>query len=84
MSETQSRVARQAEIDRKIENEREKSGGGRDKNKTRPKAIDLSKENELTKRVANLHGSEKYKAIANYILGILKGRTVSLSDGKKQ
>ena len=48
----------------------------------RAEAIDLTNDSELAAKVNNLHGAEKYKIIQQYILGILGGQEVRLSDGK--
>lgn len=45
--------------------------------------IVLQKNNDLSKRISNLHGSERYKIIANYILSELSEQPILLSDGKK-
>lgn len=44
--------------------------------------IDLSNDNELSKRIGDLHGANKYKTIQNYILETLSGQKIRLSDGK--
>jgi len=44
--------------------------------------IDISTNNELSKLLGNLQRTEKYKKIKEYILGILGGRKIDLSDGK--
>lgn len=45
--------------------------------------IDLSKDNELSKRIGNLTGAPKYKIIQEYILEVLGGQPIVMSDGKK-
>ncbi len=47
------------------------------------KVIDLSNDNDLSKIIGDSRGSEKYKAIQNYILDALGGQPITLSDGKK-
>ncbi len=44
--------------------------------------IDLSKDSELARRVEGLRGSTKYKKIQEYILEVLGGQPIRLSDGK--
>ena len=44
------------------------------------KVVDLSKDNELSKRIGNITGSAKYKIIKQYILEKL-GREVTFNDG---
>lgn len=44
--------------------------------------VDLSKDNELSKRLSGLNGSAKYKAIRDYILEALSDNDIHLSDGK--
>lgn len=45
--------------------------------------IDLTNDNELTKRIGNLKGAAKYKAIQGYILEELAGEPIILSDNTK-
>ena len=44
--------------------------------------IDLSLNNELSDVIKEMRGAPKYKAIANYILDVLGGENIELSDGK--
>ncbi len=44
--------------------------------------IDLSNDNELSAKIKNQHGAERYKVIRDYILNILGNRPIKLSDGK--
>ena len=44
--------------------------------------IDLSADNELSRRIGNKRGSEKYKVIQEYIFECLGGDSITLSDGK--
>ena len=44
--------------------------------------VDLSKVNELSNRLVGLRGSDKYKAIRDYILESLGNKDIQLSDGK--
>lgn len=44
--------------------------------------IDISADNELSELLGNLQRTEKYRKIKEYILGILGGRKITLSDGK--
>ena len=46
------------------------------------KVIDLSKDNELAKKVSGMYGSKKYKTIQKYILDTLGEQPIRLSDGK--
>lgn len=43
--------------------------------------IDLSDNNELSKLVDGVHGSKRYKAIAEYIINVLGNEEITLSDG---
>ena len=43
--------------------------------------IDLSDNNELSKLVEGVHGSKRYKAIAEYIINVLGNEEITLSDG---
>ncbi|MBR6604118.1 MAG: hypothetical protein IKK94_08895, partial [Clostridia bacterium] len=45
--------------------------------------IDLTKDNELSRRIGKTSGSGKYKIIQEYILDVLKKQPIILSDGKK-
>lgn len=47
------------------------------------RVIDLSSDNELSKRTAGMYGAQKYKEIQKYILEVLEGQPIVLSDGKK-
>ncbi len=44
--------------------------------------IVLPKNNELSKSIKNLQGADKYKKIQQYILEVLSGDSIKLSDGK--
>ncbi|MBQ2934440.1 MAG: DNA/RNA non-specific endonuclease [Clostridia bacterium] len=44
--------------------------------------IELSKNNELSKQIGDLRGAAKYKVIQQYILDVLSGEEIVLSDGK--
>ena len=44
--------------------------------------IDLSTDNELSARIGNIHGAERYKAIAKYIREVLGNENIKLSDGR--
>lgn len=44
--------------------------------------VDLTKDNELSKRLNGLKGSAKYKAIRDYILEAFGDKDIQLSDGK--
>lgn len=45
--------------------------------------IDLSDINEISEKVQGIYGSQKYKIIQQYILDVLGGEKVVLSDGKE-
>lgn len=45
--------------------------------------VDLSDDNELSRRLEGLHGAEKYKEIQQYILEALGDQPIMLSDGKQ-
>ena len=44
--------------------------------------IELSKDNELSNKIGDLRGAAKYKVIQQYILDVLSGEEIVLSDGK--
>ncbi|MDY6315372.1 MAG: hypothetical protein SPL89_09455 [Clostridia bacterium] len=45
--------------------------------------IELSHDNELSKRIEGLRGAAKYKAITDYILEALSEQPITMSDGTK-
>lgn len=53
-------------------------GGGKE---TAPDVVELDESSELMKRVEGLKGRERTKAIANYIVDVLGGRSMTLHDG---
>ena len=55
---------------------------GKRKNTVKNNVIELSKNNELSKQIGDLRGAAKYKVIQQYILDILSGEEIVLSDGK--
>ncbi len=53
-------------------------GGGKE---TAPDVVELDENSELMKRVEGLKGRARTKAIANYIVDVLGGRSMTLHDG---
>ncbi len=55
---------------------------GNRKRSVKNNIIELSKDNELSKKIGDLRGAAKYKVIQQYILDVLSGEEIMLSDGK--
>ncbi len=56
---------------------------GKRRSNVNKNVIELSKDNELSKRIFGLYSTEKYKEIQKYIFDVLGGQNIVLSDGKK-